>query len=486
MTWTKKLSRPIPPLVESLIDRGIYHWMPEALDFDFRLTARRLVGGEIFYKTEEVEELRRRLTQQIERDPTYLPRFIERCWHQSKRLVEIARALGALWQKLKLPVRSIEPALLASWWERYAEEFAKTTPYLAVFPAALDKVLEEQRQKGRLCRDVGATTQEGRLCLQKMGTYTERERKAYRELLRRVREDAQLAKELAHASVQELLTKLPHYAPDLLSQLASYLQEFAWMSISYFAGEPCSLRELLERIKQDVSYNVNMPSPFPSSPAPRDYDLEHELLCVRAYRKDALELSGFYVRPLLRAIAERLGINYADLLYLSDEEILKFLDDVDKGFLSSTVERRKQGVIVAMEDGKIVIDLIHTDIAFKEAPSEGAEGEGEDKVFGVVGNPGYHEGTARVLRNSDEAGRVQPGEVLIVRVLTPDFYLAYSRAGAIVTDEGGLTSHAVAVSRERDIPCVIGTQWATRVFRDGEWIVVDAQGPRGVVKRACF
>ena len=53
-------------------------------------------------------------------------------------------------------------------------------------------------------------------------------------------------------------------------------------------------------------------------------------------------------------------------------------------------------------------------------------------------------------------------------------------ASAIVTDEGGLTSHAAVISRELKIPCVIGTKHATDVFEDGDLIEVDAN--KGIVK----
>jgi len=55
------------------------------------------------------------------------------------------------------------------------------------------------------------------------------------------------------------------------------------------------------------------------------------------------------------------------------------------------------------------------------------------------------------------------------------------KAIAIVTDEGGLLSHAAIVSREMGIPCVVGTKIATQVLKDGELVEVDAE--RGVVRK---
>ena len=64
---------------------------------------------------------------------------------------------------------------------------------------------------------------------------------------------------------------------------------------------------------------------------------------------------------------------------------------------------------------------------------------------------------------------------------TPDMISAMKRAAAIVTDEGGITSHAAIISRELNKPCIIGTKLATKVFNDGDLVEVDAT--TGVVKK---
>ena len=53
------------------------------------------------------------------------------------------------------------------------------------------------------------------------------------------------------------------------------------------------------------------------------------------------------------------------------------------------------------------------------------------------------------------------------------------KAGAIITDEGGLTSHAAVISREFGIPCIVGTHKATEIFKNGDLVEVDAN--KGVV-----
>ena len=67
----------------------------------------------------------------------------------------------------------------------------------------------------------------------------------------------------------------------------------------------------------------------------------------------------------------------------------------------------------------------------------------------------------RVVAALDEASRLEEGEVLVAHMTAPDWVPLMRRAGAIVTDSGGMTCHAAIVSRELGIPCVVGTGDAT-------------------------
>ncbi|MFH1438963.1 MAG: PEP-utilizing enzyme [Candidatus Woesearchaeota archaeon] len=63
---------------------------------------------------------------------------------------------------------------------------------------------------------------------------------------------------------------------------------------------------------------------------------------------------------------------------------------------------------------------------------------------------------------------------------SPDFIVGMKKASAIITDEGGLTSHAAIMSRELGKPCIIGTKTATKVLKDGD--VVEINSESGVIR----
>ena len=105
----------------------------------------------------------------------------------------------------------------------------------------------------------------------------------------------------------------------------------------------------------------------------------------------------------------------------------------------------------------------------------------EQEVRGQVAQQGKVQGKVRVLLHPQDAGTLQQGEILVANMTSPDYMVALRKAGAIVTDEGGIVCHAAVISRELKIPCIIGTANATRVFKTGDMVEVDANV--GVVKK---
>lgn len=103
-------------------------------------------------------------------------------------------------------------------------------------------------------------------------------------------------------------------------------------------------------------------------------------------------------------------------------------------------------------------------------------------VSGLGASPGTALGPARLVTRLDHLDQVREGDVIVTEMTTPDMVPAMQRAVAIVTDEGGMTSHAAIVSRELGVPAVTGAGDATEVISDGQRIRVD--GEKGTVNVA--
>ncbi len=99
---------------------------------------------------------------------------------------------------------------------------------------------------------------------------------------------------------------------------------------------------------------------------------------------------------------------------------------------------------------------------------------------GIPASPGKISGKAVVVKSSKDFKKVKKGMILVTTATTPAFTPILSKVIGIVTDYGGVCSHAAMISREFGIPCVVGTEKATKKIKDFMKITVD--GSKGVVE----
>ncbi len=93
---------------------------------------------------------------------------------------------------------------------------------------------------------------------------------------------------------------------------------------------------------------------------------------------------------------------------------------------------------------------------------------------GMGVSPGTGTGAVKIILKPEEIDKIQKGDVLVTEMTNPDFVPAMEKAAAIVTNKGGVTSHAAIVSRELGVPAIVGTVNATEILKDGQIITVDA------------
>ena len=96
-------------------------------------------------------------------------------------------------------------------------------------------------------------------------------------------------------------------------------------------------------------------------------------------------------------------------------------------------------------------------------------------LSGSPASPGIGTGPVKILKSPKEIGKISKGDVLVAPMTSPDYVPAMKKSAAIITDQGGQTSHAAIVSRELGIPCVVGTEEATKKLKDGEIVTVNGE-----------
>lgn len=139
---------------------------------------------------------------------------------------------------------------------------------------------------------------------------------------------------------------------------------------------------------------------------------------------------------------------------------------------------KPQDIEFAIEGEEIYI-VQSRPITTKFEDSAEEEIGGKELLSGLGASPGVGSGAVKIVNDLSQLEKIKNGDVLVTKMTNPDMVVSMQRAAAIVTDEGGLTSHAAIVSREMGIPAVVGTGEATSKLKDGQVITVD--GRRGKV-----
>ncbi len=139
-----------------------------------------------------------------------------------------------------------------------------------------------------------------------------------------------------------------------------------------------------------------------------------------------------------------------------------------------------QDIEWGVEKGKIYILQSRpiTTIGIKK-PAQQSEGTGRVLLTGLAAAPGVATGIVRIITSGRDLDKVRQGDIMVTKMTMPDMVPGMKRAGAIVTDEGGMACHAAIVSRELGCPAVVGTKKATSVLKDDMEITVD--GGKGMV-----
>jgi len=101
------------------------------------------------------------------------------------------------------------------------------------------------------------------------------------------------------------------------------------------------------------------------------------------------------------------------------------------------------------------------------------------RLQGIPASPGVAEGVVRVVRHENELSQLQPGEILVAAITAPSWASAFSVVSGVVTDIGGMMSHAAIVCREYGMPAVVSTGFATARLQNGQRVRID--GYKGTV-----
>ncbi len=209
-------------------------------------------------------------------------------------------------------------------------------------------------------------------------------------------------------------------------------------------------------------------------------------------RKAAMIQAAGHIDAILNEVSRRTHVPKTQLGYYTPEELLRFMVVGRRVAASEIRARRKLSAYVTERSGASYQEHIFTGRPAARLFALFSVKKGS-RVSGFVASAPAPWGEARQGRPVAKlTGRVQvilnphrekftAGRILVTSMTRPDFVPLMRRAVAIITNEGGITSHAAIISRELGIPCIIGTKNATQVFKTGDRVEVDAT--KGVVRK---
>lgn len=279
---------------------------------------------------------------------------------------------------------------------------------------------------------------------------------------------------------------------DVEKEAEALAREFEWVTIRFLMGEILSKEEVLDAIreekeprrkleelqreaKQRAAKGKRLAKDLRMTNDPVLKTTKRALFVIT--RRPELFCEGLTnYRGLLTEIGRHLGLTYKQVIQLTGEEITKHLKEKTKVDPAVIAERDRSNTVI-MEDFKVRFLYGAESLAIKEARAVAKTRE----VKGMTASPGKATGKAVIVLEEEDFVKEEEGMILVTPMTTPNFLPLMQKAAAIVTDIGGITTHAAIVARELGKPCVIGTGNATRMFKDGDLVEVDAT--KGVVRR---
>jgi phosphohistidine swiveling domain-containing protein len=293
------------------------------------------------------------------------------------------------------------------------------------------------------------------------------------------------------------------FVKEILNQIKEHSTRFGWISTQenlsfldsdYFINIAKQNKENVEEIRRKLKETEERSGIIENKRKKilnelKDSKIEEysEILREAGYLRILTRLAWtkleYSSRDLFKEISKR--ANTDNVRYMFPEEVEKALIEQKK---IDNVDLRIKNYVMRLNQGKIEFytgkeaDKIEKNEIVEEAIKT-------NEVKGSCASQGFVRGKVKIIHSHvddqlKEVDKMEKGDILIAGSTKPQLIVACRKASAIVTDEGGICSHAAIVSREFGIPCIVGTVHATKAFKDGDIVEVDADnGVAKIIKR---
>jgi phosphohistidine swiveling domain-containing protein len=198
---------------------------------------------------------------------------------------------------------------------------------------------------------------------------------------------------------------------------------------------------------------------------------------ARIYAEPVFGYSEEFMVNFAKHLGKQLKCDYKLILCLTKKELNDFFKNHKIPSKRELKNRYQNSILIFDEkDSRVLVGA-----ELKEVEDIIFGSKDIVKLKGLTAYPGKIVAIARVINDPKLGAKLKKGEILISGMTRPEFLPIMERASAFVTDAGGILAHAAIVAREMKKPCITGTKIATKIFKDGDLVEVDAN--KGTVRK---
>jgi len=296
--------------------------------------------------------------------------------------------------------------------------------------------------------------------------------------------------ELSYLQAYELAILRAAKSGKAMLQVSSLAEDFHWIKTDYTNLNEFTVTEALKEVenRKENNKNENLQRNLTSL---ENYSAELEQKQKKVLANYGLKENPMWLYNKLVAWRdERKKFNYVGLYALCKYscEIMKENKLPQEMFQLVLATEYLSGKLPSLKELKQRFDLGTFIVAFDDH-IELASGKAAQKLhkqieqlrgnenFDLRGQPaclGRITGKVRIVRGPEDFEKFKQGEILVAVMTRPEHVFLMKKAAGIITDEGGVTCHAAIVSRELNVPCIVGTQRATKLLKTGQEVELDA------------
>ncbi|MFH1586633.1 MAG: PEP-utilizing enzyme [Candidatus Diapherotrites archaeon] len=464
--------------------------------FRFEFENFKKIGESYYWSPADYKRIRNDLGELGSQNPSAFTEINRRLRHHSEELIRKAKEIGG-----RKNIRGMDKQALRYLFDYYWQALVDSVSFIQLkhnFNRVLESLVSEKLLE--LLKSRGMETEFDRY-LDKVvfpsdDSLVVLESRKILEIAVMVKNDEKLIK-VFEENEKEIEAKIREKFSEISHELDFLVKEYGWSTRFTWAREAMSAEDYIARIKKAVGQDCEKKlSDLEENKATRNKDFNaivkelgvdgellvymealQELLYLHTFQLEASFAAEYYALNLVEEICRLFDITIQEFHFFIKPEIDSFFDgaEIDKNL----AHQRLEWYGIFLFNRKMSVFSADDREAIERATKK--EVEEIETISGSIANKGKVVGTVKIIKTKQDGVKFNRGDILVAPMTTIDLTEIIEKAGAIVTDEGGITCHAAIVSREFGIPGIIGTKNATSLLKDGDMVEVDAF--KGVVRR---